>query len=189
MQETPPITEPVPESSIGGAAGPAPDSIADGQDKSLDPRSVTVSRISAAITLTILAVPLVIVAMAVAFFSDMGLDILMRLGAGALAFVAFVAWNLIWPGIRYRYASYRVSENGLWIRRGVIWRSEISVPRSRIQHTDVSQGPLQRRFEVATLVLHTAGTQHAAVSLGGLSHETALQLRDYLIEVGEDDAV
>ena len=68
------------------------------------------------------------------------------------------------------------------------WRSEISVPKSRVQHTDVSQGPLQRRFGLATLVLHTAGTQHAAVSLSGLSHEAALQIRDYLIEGGPDDA-
>ncbi len=63
------------------------------------------------------------------------------------------------------------------------------MPRSRVQHTDVSQGPLERRFDLATLVLHTAGTQHAAVSLGGLSHKAALAIRDYLIEGGAGDAV
>ena len=75
------------------------------------------------------------------------------------------------------------------IRRGVVWRSEISVPRSRVQHTDVSQGPLQRRFGLATLILHTAGTHHASVSLAGLPHAAALAIRDYLIEGGAGDVV
>ncbi len=163
--------------------------IADDTLKTLDPSSVTVGRLAAAVWLAVLAVPLVIVALVVVVFSRADPAALMRLGAGALAYAAFAVWCLYWPGLRYRYASYRVGERGLWIRRGVVWRSEISVPKSRVQHTDVSQGPLQRRFGIATLVLHTAGTQYAAVSLGGLSHDAALAIRDYLIEGGVDDAV
>ncbi len=163
--------------------------VADDRDKDLDPSSVTVARIVTAIWMTILAVPLVAVAGGLMLFGGLGLRTLLLLGAGAVAYATLAAWSLYWPGVRYRHASYRVAERGLWIRRGVVWRSEISVPKSRVQHTDVSQGPLQRRFDLATLVLHTAGTQHAAVSLGGLSHSTALAIRDYLIEGGEDDAV
>ncbi len=180
MQETPQPAAP---------ATPTPGSIADDLDRKLDPGSVTVARISAAIALLILAVPLVATAILVLFFAGPTPAILLRLGAGALVFLAFAGWCLYWPSLRYRHASYRVAEAGLWIRRGVVWRSEISVPRSRVQHTDVSQGPLQRRFDIATLVLHTAGTQHAAVSLTGLPHAAALAIRDHLIEGGEDDAV
>ncbi len=163
--------------------------VADDQDKALDPNSVTVARIVTAIWMTILAVPLVAGAGGLMLFGGLGPATLLLLGAGAAAYAALAAWSLYWPGVRYRHASYRVAERGLWIRRGVLWRSEISVPKSRVQHTDVSQGPLQRRFDLATLVLHTAGTQHAAVPLGGLSHAAALAIRDYLIEGGADDAV
>jgi len=38
-------------------------------------------------------------------------------------------------------------------------------------------------------VIYTAGTHNAAVSLSGLSHETALAIRDHLIVGGQDDAV
>jgi len=104
--------------------------------------------------------------------------------------LGLAAWGFFWPGLRYRYASYRVSEQGLEIRSGVMWRSEVSVPRSRVQHTDVTQGPIARSFGLATLVLHTAGTEHAAVSLGGLAERDAQAIRDFLIEMGEhDDAV
>ena len=175
------------------AAAAAPDSaiatIADDLDKSLDPRSVTVARISAAIWLLVLAVPLAIVALILLFVATASPSALLALAAGALGYLAFSAWCLYWPGLRYRHASYRLGERGLWIRRGVLWRYEISVPKSRVQHTDVSQGPIQRRFDLGTLVLHTAGTQNAAVALSGLPHDTALAIRDYLIDGGPGDAV
>jgi membrane protein YdbS with pleckstrin-like domain len=99
------------------------------------------------------------------------------------------AFALLWPPVRYRYTSYRVSEGGVRIRRGVVWRLAISVPRSRVQHTDVSQGPIERAFDLATLIIYTAGTQHASVHLSGLAHETALTIRDHLIGSVDDDAV
>ncbi len=166
-----------------------PPQVADDLDKALDPRSVTVARIVAAVWMTILAVPVAVAVLLAAFLGALDSLMLLALGAGVVAFAALVVLSLTWPGLAYARASYRVAENGLWIKRGVVWRSEISVPKSRVQHTDVSQGPLQRRFGLATLVLHTAGTQHAAVSLGGLSHGVALAIRDYLIEGGADDAV
>ena len=89
---------------------------------------------------------------------------------------------LIWPPIAWRHVRWRLDDNGLEIRRGVFWKHRIAVPRARVQHADVSQGPLQRALGLGTLTIHTAGTQHASVDLGGLPYETALQLRDQLIQ-------
>ena len=83
----------------------------------------------------------------------------------------------------YRHCRYRVSLLGIEIRRGIFWKKVTSVPLSRVQHTDVSQGPLQRHFGIATLTVHTAGTEQASVELSGLSHEDALQVRDFLIRI------
>ncbi len=63
------------------------------------------------------------------------------------------------------------------------------MPRSRVQHTDVSQGPLERSHGLGTLVIYTAGTEHARVELGGLDHGTALLIRDHLLPREENDAV
>ena len=81
----------------------------------------------------------------------------------------------------YRSTALVVDDAGLEIARGVLWRHQISVPRSRIQHTDVTQGPVERRFGLGTLVIYTAGTEHAAIPIEGLAHETALALRDALL--------
>jgi membrane protein YdbS with pleckstrin-like domain len=58
-----------------------------------------------------------------------------------------------------------------------------------VQHTDVSQGPLERTYGLGTLAIFTAGTDHAQVSLHGLDHGTALRIRDHLLPGESTDAV
>lgn len=93
----------------------------------------------------------------------------------------------VMPRLRHRYTAYRVDEKGLEIRRGVLWRSITTVARSRIQHLDVTQGPLERRHGLGRLQIHTAGTHDATVELHGLAHEQARALRDDLGAWGADD--
>ena len=86
-----------------------------------------------------------------------------------------------WPAAAYRHLRFGVDETGIVIESGVFFRSHIALPRVRIQHTDVTQGPVDRRFGLGTLVIYTAGTEHAAIPIEGLAHETALALRDALL--------
>jgi membrane protein YdbS with pleckstrin-like domain len=97
---------------------------------------------------------------------------------------------LAWWGWRYQHleharTSFVISAAGCEIRRGVVWRRIITVPLSRIQHSDVTQGPLQRAYGLATLTLYTAGTEHAKIDLHGLAFETAMAIRQYLFERSE----
>jgi len=103
--------------------------------------------------------------------------------AGWALLASVLLWAAMWFLPRsYRAMSWAVHPDRVSLRKGVWWRRAITVPRVRVQHTDVKQGPLQRRFGIATLVIHTAGTQHAKVELPGLSLEAAEHLRDWLIE-------
>jgi uncharacterized protein len=90
-------------------------------------------------------------------------------------------WVFIWPRAIYRHLRYQIDATGIVVRSGVLWRSEAALPRVRIQHTDVTQGPLQRRYGVATLKLYTAGSRFTEIQLPGLAHSDALALRDSLI--------
>ncbi len=177
------------ESTSPAAAAGAPVFPADGRGHRLDPRSVPCSRISGGI---FAAVVLVIGALALGFLAlanDPNLRQLVLLGLVLLALVvaaASSAWFL--PPRRYRHCSWRLSAFGLEIRRGVWFRHWISLPRARVQHTDVERGPLGRRFGLATLIVHTAGQQDSEVRLEGLAHETALAIRDHLLGAGERGA-
>jgi hypothetical protein len=98
---------------------------------------------------------------------------------GMFAILAYFAWR--YPVLAHRRLRYAVNERGIEIRKGVWWRSVVSVSKHRVQHTDVEQGPLMRKLGIAKLVIHTAGTQHAKVELPGLEQELATQVRDHLI--------
>jgi len=103
--------------------------------------------------------------------------------------VAFGWFSYRWAEIAYRHTAYRVDADGIEIKAGVFWREVSNVPRSRIQHTDVSQGPLERKYGLGRLVIYTAGTADSKVELPGLAHETALQIRDHLLPRESADAV
>lgn len=106
-----------------------------------------------------------------------------------IANLAFALLLQQWPAIDYRHTAYSIDDTGIEIQRGVFWRDVINVPRSRVQHTDVSQGPLERRYGLGTLVIYTAGTEHARVTLGGLDHGDAMRIREQLMPERGTDAV
>jgi uncharacterized protein len=89
------------------------------------------------------------------------------------------------PKLSFRHTRWRLIETGLEIHRGVWWKHQIAVPTARVQHVDVSQGPIQRMFQLGTLTIHTAGTSNASVELAGLEHAGALALRDQLVQQKE----
>ena len=82
------------------------------------------------------------------------------------------------PPRRYRAWGYGLDSEELQVRRGVWTRVHTMVPLDRVQHIDVSQGPLERAFGICSLVLHTAGTLHSQIVLPGLARGTAEGIRD-----------
>ena len=168
-----------------------PTSVVDGEYHALDPRSIQVQRIGGWIFTALVAVlSLVGGFMFLAVVEDAPTWLRGMLPLVWLAGTSLLAWHAYrWPPLDYRHTSYRVDALGIEIRKGVYWRVVIHVPRSRVQHTDVSEGPVERRYGLGTLVIYTAGTDHARVDLAGLEHSVALRLRDHLLPSGDADAV
>ncbi|MFN7551785.1 MAG: PH domain-containing protein [Pseudomonadota bacterium] len=107
----------------------------------------------------------------------------------ALAALLLALWLRRYLGAYAARFRCRLLLDGLWIERGVYWRRETFVPRARVQHTDVNQGPLARRFGIAGLKVFTAGTHAAGIEVDGLAHADALALRDRLLGRGGADGV
>ena len=160
--------------------------MADGELRQVDPRSIQQQRIEGLIVTAGLSLAS-FVGLVIFLVSSSGSRTLaaLVLGAWLVATGGFVALALVFPPLSWRHTTYRLDPHGMQIRRGVVWRTIVDVPCTRVQHTDVQQGPLERAFGLATLILHTAGTQHAVIPLGGLEHGVALRIRDFLLQ--EDD--
>ncbi|WP_146907363.1 PH domain-containing protein [Arenimonas daejeonensis] len=109
-----------------------------------------------------------------------------------LACLALAAGIGAWHGrARWSRTAWRLDDRGLQVRRGLVWRSEVLVPRTRVQHLDLERGPIERRHGLATLVVHTAGTRLYALRQSGFLDADAVALRDALLPEADrhDDAL
>ncbi|HUG45069.1 MAG TPA: PH domain-containing protein [Sphingomicrobium sp.] len=89
---------------------------------------------------------------------------------------------VIAPARIYRRLGYRLTDRLLQVVRGWLFHTDTMVPFVRVQHIDVTRGPIEKLFGTATLVVHTAGTHNSIVTLPGLAPDTAAQLRDVIRE-------
>lgn len=92
---------------------------------------------------------------------------------------AIALWaGLIAPARRFVHWRFALTDRELHVAHGWWLRTHTIVPIGRVQHIDLTQGPIERMCGVATLVLHTAGTEHAEVDVPGLARDHAEAVRD-----------
>jgi membrane protein YdbS with pleckstrin-like domain len=101
------------------------------------------------------------------------------LGIGAAVFVV----------VGRNYESWGYAERGadLLVTHGVMWRRLVVVPYGRMQLVDVTAGPIERKFGISTLRLHTASAGTDA-RIHGLTGSEATRLRDRLAALGESQS-
>lgn len=88
-----------------------------------------------------------------------------------------IAFILIWPPIQWRRFRYQVLEQEIDIVQGVLIVRRTLVPMTRIQHVETEQGPILRRYKMASVEIQTAATTHR---IPVLPIEEADQLRDQI---------
>lgn len=108
-------------------------------------------------------------------------------GLAVAAVLVLGAWRAVAIVRAVRAWGYAERENDLLVRHGLLVRRLSIVPYSRMQFVDVSAGPLERAFDLATVQLHTAAAASDA-RVPGLRPAEASRLRDRLTALGEDRA-
>ncbi|UPM41980.1 PH domain-containing protein [Halocatena salina] len=112
-----------------------------------------------------------------------------------LAVVAFVGIGscvVPYTLLRYRVWQFEIRDDALHLERGVFTRVETAVPFVRVQHVDTQRGPVARLLGLASVVVYTAGSRGADVTIPGLRSERANALHNRLRELAiesEEDAV
>jgi uncharacterized protein len=101
--------------------------------------------------------------------------------------VVFGIWRTIVTVRAVKAWGYAERDNDLLVRHGLLIRRLSIVPYARMQYVDVTAGPLERAFGLATVQLHTAAAASDA-RVPGLPPEEASRLRDRLTALGEDRA-
>jgi len=124
----------------------------------------------------IVALCLIVAALLVEIVFGYALPVPGVLGGAALLIGVWLA--VIAPPRRWRHWRYAFTGTELHVSHGWWTQVHTIVPVLRVQHIDVAQGPLERSFGVARLVLHTAGSDNTIVTLPGVTRETAEAIRD-----------
>ena len=108
-------------------------------------------------------------------------------GLAAAAAAACGGCALWFTRRRVRSWTYQERDEDLLVARGVLIRRLSVVPYGRMQFVDVTAGPVDRVFRLATVRLHTAAAASDA-RIPGLELAEAARLRDRLAALGEAKA-
>jgi len=96
--------------------------------------------------------------------------ILMGIGSAYLVRLEWERWR------------YEVTDQEVILSWGVWNQTRRFVPRDRIQHVDITSGPLARKFGLSHVHLYVAGAHGAVGGIPGLTHQEAEELRGMLVE-------
>ncbi|HWU10701.1 MAG TPA: PH domain-containing protein [Streptomyces sp.] len=103
----------------------------------------------------------------------------------ALAFLVLVpvvlyAWR--WDRIKagWLFRGYHLGDEELYIRSGLLYRRFTVLAYARIQEVNVVSGPIQRRYDLATVTISSAAGHNA---IADVDPQTAYELRDRLTDL------
>jgi membrane protein YdbS with pleckstrin-like domain len=85
--------------------------------------------------------------------------------------------------LRYRAWGFEMRDDYLYLERGVLKKVNSKVPYVRVQHVDTQRGPVYRIFGLSKLVVYTAGSRGADVSIPGLLPGEAEDIQEDLRKV------
>ncbi len=81
---------------------------------------------------------------------------------------------------------YAVHQYDVFFKQGIWWKKQTALNFSRVQHIDISHGPLERKLALATIKFFTAGGMGSDLSISGLPNETAEQIRLQILKYAGD---
>jgi membrane protein YdbS with pleckstrin-like domain len=145
--------------------------------QALDRRMRTVWALEGAIgtALLALAVAAAVVALVLLDESTAAWVVGVAGAAGVLAAALVMVW--LRPGHDHRHFRFEVTELGLYVARGWLWRRWQVVPHARVETVDIKSGPLLRAFGLVAVQVATAAAG-GGTEIPGLEPQAA----DALVE-------
>jgi uncharacterized protein len=107
------------------------------------------------------------------------------LSIGFWVFIGLLQLVFITEGFKHK--GYALRARDLVYKKGWLYKKQVTVPFSRIQHVDIKQGVLERSFGLSKLNLYTAGGQSSDLTIPGLNIEDAKRYKSFILGVMESD--
>ncbi len=83
----------------------------------------------------------------------------MRFILGSLIFATLLLVMIVtWIVLFYNRYNYLINSEGVEIRRGILWKKDVTIPFERIQNVDIDRGPIEQLIGIYKVNIFTAGT-------------------------------
>lgn len=129
---------------------------------------------------TLFFIPFLIAILVLGFTIDEIETWIMITALGVWIFLLLLSIFISFKG--YFVRGYILRELDITYRKGWVFHHQITVPFNRIQHTEVSHGPIDRLFKLKQLEIYTAGGSSSDLSISGLDPQEAERLKEYIAE-------
>jgi len=99
---------------------------------------------------------------------------------------------VLWIPAFYNSLEYVIDIDSVRARAGVFWRKRVTIPFNKITNIDITQGPIQRIFDIGTVHVQTAGAggqQGAQAELRLLGIRQLEEIKDAIMERTRDHSV
>jgi hypothetical protein len=107
----------------------------------------------------------------------------------AAGWLVLVVLGTVHAVAAHRIWRFELQDDALYLVRGVVTRTDTSVPYVRVQHVDTRRGPIERTAGLSSVVVYTAGSRGADITIPGLRPDRATELRERLRDLaGESEA-
>jgi membrane protein YdbS with pleckstrin-like domain len=146
----------------------------------LSPRYLSLRRLTSIVVIGVLTLVAAGVVASITGRPEAGGVLLIVGAAGLTARLLVVRRN-------WRSWGYAERRSDLYLTHGALFRRLTAVPYGRMQIVEVTSGPLQRAFGLATVSLQTASPGTGA-RIPGLLPDEAVRLRNRLTELGQSQA-
>lgn len=91
------------------------------------------------------------------------------------------------PKLRWKIWRYEVREQEIEIQHGLWVITKTLIPMIRVQHVDYTQGPLLKKYHLATVQISTAATVHEIPALDEAEAEELRNVISKLARVADED--
>ena len=85
--------------------------------------------------------------------------------------------TFVYPRLEYKQWRYLITKDKIEFSEGIYWVKTVVIPIVRVQHMKINQGPINRRFNLATLHIFTAG---GSFEIPNIEMEKAEEISDFL---------
>ena len=94
-----------------------------------------------------------------------------------IVILRFVYSVIVFPALSYKQWRYEVRDIEIELQQGLFIVERTLVPMVRVQHVDISQGPIMKKYGLSSIGISTAATVH---EIPALENEEAEELRHYI---------